>query len=365
VEPDADLIPVHIITGFLGSGKTTLLRRVLASPTFANAAVVVNEFGEIPLDHLLLARVDADTVVLSTGCVCCTLRTELGQALRELYDKRERGRVPPFDRLALETTGLADPAPILFTLMADPVLRHHFRLGTVVTTVDAVNGGRHLAEHLASVKQVAVADRLVLTKTDLADRGGVDRLRSAVRRLNPMAPLVESPSESLAPDRLFSTETSPPADGAERDGEPAHGRVEAPTSAGGEQEVDGHAREIGAVSLTVDAPVDWTAFGVWLTMLLHAHGDAVLRVKGILCVRDVPGPVVVHGVHHLVHPPTVLTGWPTADHRSRVVLIVRRLSAAALERSWRAFLGLALPARWAAEEGPETPAARRAWASPL
>jgi G3E family GTPase len=350
VEPDTDLIPVHIITGFLGSGKTTLLQRVLASPAFANAAVVVNELGEIPLDHLLLARVDADTVVLSTGCVCCTLRSELGEALRELYDKRERGRVPRFDRLALETTGLADPAPILFTLMADPVLRHHFRLGTVVTTVDAVNGPRHLAEHLESVKQVAVADRLVVTKTDLADRASVDRLREALVRFNPMASLVESPSGSLAPDRLFSKEPSEPVGlgGDERGRVPAPGLDGGPAGAVGEQAVDRHAREIVAVSLTVDAPLDWTAFGVWLTMLLHAHGDAVLRVKGILRVHDVPGPVVIHGVHHLVHPPTVFERWPTADRRSRLVLIVRQLPAPDLERSLRAFLHLGPPARWAA-----------------
>jgi G3E family GTPase len=211
VGPDApDLIPVHVITGFLGSGKTTLLRQALASPAFANTAVVVNEFGDIALDHLLLQRVDPDTVVLQTGCVCCTLRSELGAALRDLYEKRERGRVPPFDRLAIETTGLADPAPLLFTLMADPVLRHHFRLGSVVTTVDAVNGARQLAQHLESVKQVAVADRLVLTKTDLVDRAGIDGVRAAVARYNPTAPLIETPTAALAPDRLFAGEMSDP-----------------------------------------------------------------------------------------------------------------------------------------------------------
>src|SRR5438132_7353691 len=209
-----NLIPVHIITGFLGSGKPTLLRGVLASPAFANTAVVVNEFGEVALDHLLLQRVDPDTVVLQTGCVCCTLRSELGAALRDLYDKRERGRVPPFDRLVIETTGLADPAPLLFTLMADPVLRYHFRLGTIVTTVDAVNGARHLAQHLESVKQVAVADQVVLTKTDLVDRASVDGLRAAVVRYNPTAPLLEAPAESLAFDRLFMGEASDSPDQA-------------------------------------------------------------------------------------------------------------------------------------------------------
>ena len=339
------MIPVHLITGFLGSGKTTLLHRALASPAFANTAVVVNEFGEVALDHLLLQRVDSDTVVLSTGCVCCTLRTDLGVALRDLFDKRERGRVPPFDRLVLETTGLADPAPILFTLTADPVLRHHFRLGSVVTTIDAVNGAQHLVRHLESVKQVAVADRMVVTKTDLVDRARVDGLRAAVRRYNPTAPLFETPDASLAFDRLFTAEIF---DSPQRAGDPPSGRrapgTSSSTSDGGDA-IDQHTQEITAVSLIVDVPLDWTAFGMWLTMLLHAHGDDVLRVKGILQIRGVPTPVVIHGIHHLVHPPTSLPRWPTADHRSRLVLIVRSLPAPIIERSLRAFLRLAPPER--------------------
>jgi G3E family GTPase len=342
------VISVHLITGFLGSGKTTLLQRALASPAFANTAVVINEFGEVALDHLLLQRVDSDTVVLSTGCVCCTLRTDLGAALRELVDKRERGRVPPFDRLVLETTGLADPAPILFTLTADPVLRHHFRLGNVVTTIDAVNGGQHLVRHLESVKQVAVADRMVVTKTDLVDRARVDGLRAVVRRYNPTAPLFETPDASLVLDRLFTAEIldSPPRGGDS----PSGRRAPLPSSGAGDggDATDRHTREITAVSLIVDVPLDWTAFGMWLTMLLHAHGDDVLRVKGILQIRGVPTPVVIHGIHHLVHPPTSLPRWPTADHRSRLVLIVRSLPAPIIERSLRAFLRLVPPERSAA-----------------
>jgi G3E family GTPase len=350
VEQHGDLIPVHIITGFLGSGKTTLLQRALASPAFANTAVVVNEFGEIALDHLLLQRVDSDTVVLQTGCVCCTLRSDLGAALRELFDKRERGRVPPFDRLAIETTGLADPAPILVTLTADPVLRHHFRLGSVVTTVDAVNGAPHLAQHLESVKQVAIADAMVLTKTDLVDRASVERLRAEVRRYNPTAPLLEAPDPSLALERLFRAETFDPSGRAgDAPGVPG-ARFQVPSSGIPDRgdEGDRHARDITAVSLTVDRPLDWTAFGTWLTLLLHAHGEDVLRVKGILSVRGMPTPVVIHGIHHLVHPPTSLPRWPTADQRSRLVLIVRSLPAPIIERSLRVFLRLVPPERRAA-----------------
>lgn len=347
---DGELIPVHVITGFLGSGKTTLLQRVLASPAFANTAVVVNEFGEVALDHLLLQRVDSDTVVLPTGCVCCTLRGELAAALRELLDKRERGRVPPFDRLAIETTGLADPAPILSTLMADPVLRHHFRLGSIVTTIDAVNGAHHLAEHLESVKQVAVADRLVLTKTDLVGRARVEAVRAAVARYNPTAPLLETPAHSLAVDRLFTAETFDSSGrGHDAPDMPrAHAGLTLSAESDGGDAIDRHARDFTAVSLTVDRPLDWTAFGIWLTMLLHAHGDDVLRVKGILRVRGVSTPVVIHGIHHLVHPPTSLPRWPTPDHRSRLVLIVRGLAADIVERSLHAFLRLVPPERRAA-----------------
>ena len=164
------LIPVNVITGFLGSGKTTLLNRLLRSPQLARTAVLVNEFGEVGLDHLLLETLDAETVILQSGCVCCTIRGDLADAIRKLFSRRERGLIPRFDRLAIETTGLADPAPIISTLLAEPVIRHHFRLGNVIVTVDAINGPLHLAQNPESVKQVAVADRIVLTKTDLAER---------------------------------------------------------------------------------------------------------------------------------------------------------------------------------------------------
>ncbi len=167
----AALLPVNLVTGFLGSGKTTLLNRLLRAPQLARTAVLVNEFGEVGLDHLLLEKIDAETVLLPSGCVCCTIRGDLAEAIRSLFSRRERGIIPRFDRLAIETTGLADPAPIVSTLLAEPVLRHHFRLGNVIATVDAVNGARQLAEYPESVKQAAIADRIVLTKTELAEVG--------------------------------------------------------------------------------------------------------------------------------------------------------------------------------------------------
>ncbi|MBX6322842.1 MAG: GTP-binding protein [Rhodospirillaceae bacterium] len=334
----ASLIPVNVLTGFLGSGKTTLLNRLLRSPQLARTAVLINEFGEVGLDHLLIEAVDGDTVLLQSGCICCTIRGDLRDAMRGLYDRRERGAVPPFDRLVIETTGLADPAPILSTVMADPVLRHHFRLGTVAATVDAVNGARHLADNPESVKQAAVADRLVLTKTDLCDPAAVARLRASLARLNPAAPVLDANADALTPDALFTRDLYDPA------GKSAEVRrwlaAETPHE-GHRHDVNRHARGIRAFCVTVERPLDWSAFSLWLTMLLNAHGNDVLRVKGILNVAGAGTPVVVHGVQHIVHPPVHLKRWPDADRRSRIVFIVRGLDRERIERSLAAFNRLA------------------------
>ncbi len=331
------LIPVNVITGFLGSGKTTLLQRLLNSPELANTAVLINEFGEVGLDHLLLERIDEETVVLQSGCVCCTIRSDLTTAMRELYGKRERGEVPPFDRLVIETTGLADPAPIVFTLMADPVIRHHFRLGNIITTVDAVNGALQMADNPESVKQAAIADRLVVTKTDISDAEQARGIRARLRHLNPSAPIFEAAVDPVTPNDLLTNDLYDPTSRseevqgwlrAEAEKDPRHAHA---------NDVNRHDRNIHAFCVTVEQPLDWTAFGIWLTMLLHAHGQDVLRVKGILNVLHMPAPVVIHGVQHVIHPPVHLEKWPDADRRSRIVFIVRDLEQAAIERSLVAF----------------------------
>jgi len=309
----ADFTPVNLITGFLGSGKTTLLRRLLADPALADTAVLINEFGEVGLDHHLLGRIDDTMVLLPSGCLCCTIRGELAAAIKDLHSKRERGEVPAFRRLVVESTGLADPFPILSTVQADPVLRHHFRLGAVVTTVDAVNGiGRP-----ESRKQVAVADRLVLTKTDLAPDAAV--LVAALRRLNPDAPLWRSADEPIQATALLGDATRSPLRALPATPESPHGAVH-------------------AFALAFDGALDWTMFGVWLTMLLNRHGEKVLRVKGILNVAGSATPVAVHGVQHLVHPPAHMAAWPDDDRQSRLVFVVDGLERAAIERSLRAFL---------------------------
>ena len=301
---------VVLLTGYLGSGKTTLLSRLLVHPEMGETAVIVNELGEVAIDHHLLRRVDERTVVLGNGCVCCTLRGDLADELRDLLSRRDRGEIPAFGRVVVETTGLADPAPILYTLLGDPVVKHHFELERVITTVDAQHGLR--GEE--SVKQAAVADRLVVTKPDLTDPAVLMR---ELRRLNPAAEIIESVLGDLAPGDLFDGDDRDPRD-LVFDEAPAHDH------------------EVRAVCLTFEEPLDWTAFGIWLTMLLQARGGDVLRVKGLLDV-GAEGPLVINGVQHVVHPPEHLPAWADDDQRSRVVFIGRGFSRDELERSLTAF----------------------------
>jgi G3E family GTPase len=334
----ADLLPVNVVTGFLGSGKTTLLQRLLASPALADTAVLVNELGEIGLDHHLLRRLDEEVVLLQSGCVCCTIRGDLSAALRDLYGRRERGEIPRFRRLVVETTGLADPTPILSTVINDPVLCHHFRLGTVITTVDAVNGAGQLDRQPESVKQAAVADRLVLTKTDIATAADIAALRRRLARLNPAAPLLEAATTTLDAAALLAQDSyDPDGKSAEVRGWFAAERAGEAAASPHHDHAGRHDSEIDAFCLIVDRPMDWTAFGIWLSMLLSDRGDDILRVKGLLNVQGAPAPVVVQGVQRLVHPPVHLVAWPDADRRSRLVFIARRLARDAVERSLGAF----------------------------
>jgi G3E family GTPase len=319
-----DFTPVTLITGCLGSGKTTLLQRVLRDPALSDTAVLINEFGEIGLDHHLLERIDETMVMLQSGCVCCTIRGELSAAIKDLHSRRERGLLPPFRRLVIESTGLADPFPILSTVRSDPVLRHHFNLGNVITTVDAVNGAQQLDAQPKGVKQVAVADRLVLTKTDLATAEVTTRLTQRLRHINATAPLWRTADDDLDADALLS-------------GEDNEAWEPADTNAALPDDHHRHADDIRTLALSIDEPIDWARFGVWLTMLLNRHGEALLRVKGILNVADAVTPVAVHAVQHLVHTPRHLAAWPDSDRRSRLVFIARGLDPAVIEHSFRAF----------------------------
>jgi G3E family GTPase len=337
-------IPVNILTGFLGSGKTTLLKRLLSSPAFANCAVLINELGEIALDHQLLEHIDQETIVLQSGCICCSIRDDLQRALLDLYEKCERGIVPPFSRVIIETTGLADPVPVLNTIVADPVLRHHFRLGNVATTVDAVNGFDQLQRQAESRKQAAVADRLVITKADLVKAEQLNALETALRQINASALLVTSwnnadDGEILLAEDVGQTTRSQEVRrwfAADRVTDAGSGHL--PTRIQDSMSPGLHHRsDISTLSLVFDNPINWIAFGVWLSMLLHRWGQDILRVKGILNVQGSPLPVVVHGVQHLIHPPMHLDAWPDDDRRSRLILIGNLPPAEQIQDSLDAF----------------------------
>ena len=210
-DKSSERLPVSLVTGFLGSGKTTLLNRLLRHPGMADSAVIINEFGEVGLDHLLVEAVDGEVAVLASGCVCCTMRSDLEETLRGLLARRDRGEIPPFRRVLLETTGLADPAPIIQLLLNNPLLSHFVRLDTVVTTVDAVHGARQLDAQPEAVKQAALADRLLLTKTDIAANAAVTTLRARLSTLNPGADLMAVENGEIAPDRLFGAALFDPA----------------------------------------------------------------------------------------------------------------------------------------------------------
>jgi G3E family GTPase len=317
----ADPLPVALVTGFLGSGKTTLISALLAHPDMGETAVLVNELGEVAIDHHLVRRVDERTVVMASGCVCCTLRGDLRDELRDLLARRDRGELAPFRRVVVETTGLADPAPVLSTLLTDPVLRHHYAVEAVVTTADALTGADTLDRHPESVKQAAVADTLLVTKADAAAPAAVAELEARLRALNPLARIRRVSFGAIAPGDLLrgGARTLPPT------AVPSTGRHD-------------HG-DIRAFSLVLDQPLDWDAFAVWLTMLLHSRGLDVLRVKGLIDVGEA-GPVVLDGVQHVVHRPRHLGAWPDDDRRSRIVFITRGIERDAVLASLEAFAGL-------------------------
>ncbi|SCM78121.1 Cobw protein [uncultured Pleomorphomonas sp.] len=363
-------IPVTIVTGFLGAGKTSLLNRLVRDPALAGTGFIINEFGEIGIDHLLVEAADDGIVELSSGCLCCTVRGELVTTLENFLRGLDNGRIDTLSRIVIETTGLADPVPVLATLTNHPYLSLRYAIDGVITVVDAVNGGRTLDEHEEAVKQVAVADRLVIAKADLAE--GAARLPALRRRLaalNPGAPLVDA-ATALPADLLGcglfdpATKTADVrrwlnAEAFAGAGEHHHdhdhdctgGNCDHP---GHHHHHDGHHHHhedaesrhdgVSAFSLVSDGALPAGALEMFLELLRAAHGPKLLRLKGVVRLAEDPErPLVVHAVQELFHPPVRLAGWPDADRRTRLVFITRDLAEDEVKRLFDAFAGVLAP----------------------
>jgi len=357
-------IPVSILTGFLGAGKSTLLNRLLKDPAMKDAAVIINEFGEVGIDHLLVEASNDAVVELSDGCLCCTVRGELVDTLAELIDGMQTGKIKPLSRVVIETTGLADPAPVMQSVMGHPAIAQHFDLDGVVTVVDAVNGLSTIDTYPEAYKQVAVADRLLLTKKTLADAAAIFELTERLRALNPRAPITDGdapdagsaamlvnglydPASKIADvDRWLKDEMAAADDHRHHDHDHHGHHHHAHSHSHGHghhhhHDVNRHGTSIRSYSILHDEPIDPMAINMFVDLLRSTHGEKLLRMKAIVALTDRPDrPLVLHGVQSIFHPPVRLPAWPEgSDRKTRLVLITRDLSESYVRDLFDAFTG--------------------------
>lgn len=328
-------IPVTLLTGFLGSGKTTLLNRLIGA--YPRTAVVMNEFGEMALDHQLLRAMEGPVAVLAGGCVCCTVQGTLAPTLKNLHMAAAGGRIPPFERLVIETTGVAEPASILKTLLRDRWLALRFRLQSVVATVDTVLGARQLDRHPETLAQVAAADRVVLTKSDLAAPEALTGLAARVREINPGALLLTATHGDIEPGKVLdAVRFAGEGEGVKRWlGDMAPGEARSPVAV---RCAPAHAEGLLAASVLWESPVAWPVLEAALARLVTLHPRHFLRIKGIVHLRGHEGPAAVHAVSELIYPPEALAAWPEGERRSRMVFITHGLEEGALKHLLDGFL---------------------------
>jgi G3E family GTPase len=325
-------IPVTLLTGFLGSGKTTLLNHLLAQPAMKDSAVIINELGTTGLDHILATQVDSEqiadnTVLLSSGCVCCTLKNELADTMRDLFFKRALQAIPQFNRIVIETTGMADPGPILGNLLNEPVIESVFRLDAVVVTIDSEYGLQQLIEHPEARKQAAVADVLLLTKTDLASPEQLSDLKEKLITINPGATQHKISMGKIEPDYIIDVGLFDPSG---KRAEPQRW-LRAPVKAAGM--IKNQHAEIDSFTVTLPNPISWRDLKPVILKLCQTHGKDLLRLKGIIHATDQPAPLAIHAVHFTPYPPTLLQDWTEDEPTNRIVLIGKGLDEAAIRKT--------------------------------
>ena len=346
----SSITPVTLLTGFLGSGKTTLLNRLLHHPSMQETAVLINEYGAVSIDHLLVREASENIMVMSNGCICCSVAGDMVQALRDLYFKRANGEIPNFKRVVIETTGLADPAPIMHTLIEMPLVAARYSFSGIVTTVDAVHGEQQLNDHFESVKQAAVADRIVLTKTDTASREQIERLRTRLRTLNPGADVHEAVEGDIAPEMLFDTGLYQPSrktpDVQNWLRASAYTMVPTQDSWLTPRNITAprHDERIRSFVISLSDPVAWAGLVDALEMLTSLRGENLLRIKGIVNVTGEQLPRVIHAVQHTIYPAATLSAWPDEDRNTKLVFITRDIDETFIRQALNSFIVETTPA---------------------